>query len=350
MRQLIALGPGQLEWREVAEPKLLPPTDALVRPIAVSICDADVSFLRGKLPPREAFCFGHEFVADIVTIGADVEGFVAGDRVVVSFLIACGTCRRCRQGYPAACLSVPPKSAYGFGIFGDWGGAASDLIRVPFAATMMAHLPEGVSATDAASAGDNLSDAFRCVAEGLEEEPGAPVLVVAGGGGGPSISLYAAALARALGSEQVDYMDTDPSRMAIAQAIGVNVIDVKTAPKRHGSYWITADTSGHPSGEWLTTALNSTAPYGRCTSCGIYHGSAPVPLGAMYRQGVRFTIGWANIQALMPKVLNLLSQQKLKFDAIHTVARWGDAIEALKDPPAKLVLARDEAMRMPNGK
>jgi alcohol dehydrogenase len=350
MQQLIVLGPGQLEWREIAEPGLLAPTDALVRPIAVSICDADVLFLRGKLPPREPFCFGHEFVADIVTVGKDVEGLVAGDRVVVSFLIACGTCRRCRQGYPAACLSVPPKSAYGFGIFGEWGGAASDLIRVPYAATMMAQLPDGVSATDAASAGDNLSDAFRCVAEGLEEEPGAPVLIVAGGGGGPSISLYAAALARALGSEQVDYMDTDPSRLAIAQAIGANAIDVKSAPKRHGSYWVTADTSGHPSGEWLTTALNSTAPYGRCTSCGIYHGSAPVPLGAMYRQGVRFTIGWANIQALMPKVLDLLSQRKIKLDAIHTVAPWDDAIEALKDPPAKLVLARDEAMRTPRGK
>ena len=342
MRQLFALGPGQLEWREAAEPKLLAPTDALVRPIAVSVCDADVLFLRGKLPPRESFCFGHEFVADIVRVGEDVAGFAPGDRVVVSFQIACGTCKRCRQGFPAACLSVPQKSAYGFGIFGDWGGAACDLIRVPYATTMMSLLPPGVSAIDAPSAGDNLTDAFRCVAEGLEEEPGAPVLIVAGGGNLPSISLYAAALARALGSEQVDYIDSDPSRLAIAQAIGANAIEAKTPPKRHGSYWVTVDSSGQPSGEWLTTALNSTAPYGRCTSCGIYHGPAPVPLGAMYRQGVRFTIGWANIQALMPKVLDLLSQRKLKLDEIHTVAPWGDAIEALRDPPVKLILARDE--------
>jgi alcohol dehydrogenase len=83
------------------------------------------------LPPREPFCFGHEFVADVVTVGEDVAGFVRGDRVVVSFLIASGTCRRCRQGYPAACLSVPQKSAYGFGIFGDWGGAAWTLSASP---------------------------------------------------------------------------------------------------------------------------------------------------------------------------------------------------------------------------
>jgi threonine dehydrogenase-like Zn-dependent dehydrogenase len=93
MRQLIVLGPGQLEWREIAEPNLLAPTDALVRPIAVSVCDAYVLFLRAKLPPREPFCFGHEFVADIVTAGEDVVCFAPGDRVVVSFLIACGTCK-----------------------------------------------------------------------------------------------------------------------------------------------------------------------------------------------------------------------------------------------------------------
>lgn len=343
MQQLMVLGPNALQWQEIAEPKLQQATDALVRPISVSVCDADVSYLRGNLPVRDAFCFGHEFVADVVSLGEEVTGFVVGERVVVSFLIACGTCRRCRQGYPAACSTVPPKSAYGFGIFGDWGGAACDLIRVPFASTMMVKLPVGVSVTDAASVGDNLSDAFRCVAEGLQEEPGAPVLIVAGGGGTPSISLYAAALARALGSTQVDYMDTSPARLAIAQAVGANPIEVKNAPKRHGSYWVTADTSGHPSGEWLSTALNSTSPYGRCTSCGIYHSPAPLPLGSMYRQGVRFTIGWTNVQALMPAVIELLAKKNVPLERIHTVVPWEDAIEALRDPPEKLIFVRDEA-------
>src|SRR5579871_4708651 len=344
MRQLMVMAPGKLEWREAAEPAILAATDALVRPVALSVCDADVLFLQGNLPPRAPFCFGHEFVADVMATGDAVTGFAPGDRVVVAFLIACGTCKRCRQGYPAACLSVPPKSAYGFGIFGDWGGAACDLIRVPYADTMMVRLPPGVSTIDAASAGDNLSDAFRSVAEGLAEEPGAAILIVAGGGSLPSVSLYAAALARALGSQQVDYMDTDPSRLAIAQSIGANAIEAKTPPSRHGSYWVTVDTSG-PSAEWLTTALNSTAPYGRCTSCGIYHRPGAVPLGTMYRQGVRFTIGWANVQAIMPKVLDLLGRKKIALDAIHTLAPWDDMIEALKSPPAKLILFRDEALR-----
>jgi alcohol dehydrogenase len=343
VRQLIVTSERRLEWREAAAPKILEPTDALVRPVALSICDADVAYLAGQFPARDEFCFGHEFVADVVETGDEVTAFLRGDRVVVSFLIACGQCDRCKRGFPAACARVPSKSAYGFGIFGDWGGAACDSIRVPYADTMMMKLPAGVSATEAASVGDNLSDAFRCVAEGLLEEPGAPVLIVAGGGGAPSISLYAAVLARALGSERVDFIDSDPARLAIAESIGANAIEMRVAPRRYGRYLVTADTSAHPSGEWLSTALKSTAPYGRCTSCGTYHGTALLPIGAMYSQGVRYTIGWANIQALMPKVLDLLAKRKVPLDRIHTVARWDDAIEAMESPPAKLILAREDA-------
>jgi len=340
MQQLMALGPAKLEWREVAAPRLVEPTDAIVRPLAVSICDADVLYLRGQLPPRDAFCFGHEFVAEVVSVGDDVIGYAAGDRVVVAFLIACGTCRQCRRGYPAACTTVNAKAAFGFGIFGEWGGALSDLIRVPYANYMMAHLPPGVSPTMAASVGDNLSDAFRCVAGGLAEEPNAPVLIVAGGGRAPSISLYAAALAVALGSDRVDYLDNDPERLAIAEALGANALEASSAPDQVGSYYVTADTSGDPSGGWLSTALRSTSPYGRCTSCGVYHGSAPLPLGAMYGRGVRFTVGWANVQTHMCKVLHLLEKAPRMLDPIHSVAPWGEAIERLAEPPTKLILAR----------
>jgi len=344
MQQLMVSGPAALAWRDGPEPRLMASTDALVRPIAVSVCDADVLYLRGLLPPRASFCFGHEFVAEVVSLGEDVVGFAPGDRVVVAFLIACGSCAQCRRGLPTACATIDAKAAYGFGIFGDWGGAVSDLIRVPFAVYMMAHLPVGVSPTAAASVGDNLSDAFRCVAEGLDEEPGASVLVVAGGGRAPSISLYVAALAKALGSEQVDYLDSDPSRLAIAEALGARAIEATTAPHRYGSYDITADTSGDPSGAWLNTALRSTARYGRCTSCGVYHGSAALSLGAMYAQGVRFTIGWANVQAHMPKVLKLLEAAPHMLSPIHTVAPWAEAIDALACPPTKLILARPEAL------
>src|SRR5258707_13382744 len=99
--------------------------------------------------------------------------------------------------------------------------------------TMIEKEKGGVAGCGAASVGDTLWDAFRCVAEGLLEEPGAPVLIVAGGGGAPSISLYAAALARALGSERVDYIGSDPACLAIAEQVGANAIEMDKPPSRY---------------------------------------------------------------------------------------------------------------------
>jgi len=98
---------------------------------------------------------------------------------------------------------------------------------------MMAHLPEGVSATDAASAGDNLSDAFRCVAEVLKKNRELPVLIVAGGGGAPSISLYAAALAARWVRAGSTTWTVTQHGLAIAQAIGANAIDMTRDRTQH---------------------------------------------------------------------------------------------------------------------
>ena len=340
MQQLMYVGNGQLAWQEVDTPSITNPTDAIVRPMAVSVCDADRAVLRGRLG-REPSAFGHEFVGDVVEVGPEVCQFTIGDRVSVSFKIACGECDRCQKGFSAACRAVPIGSAFGFGSnFGVWGGAVSDAVRVPYADAMMFKLPNTVSYEDAASVGDNLSDALRCVAPGLEHEPGTPVLIMAGGGGAPSISLYAAAIAVALGSEQVDYIDRDVQRLAIAERLGANPIKVDAPPTELGEYIVTADTSGHPSGKWLASTLQATAPYGYCTSCGAYHGSVPVPLGDMYLRGVQFTIGWTNTLDLMPTVLDLLARKCLDVSPIHTVLDWRDIDRLAENQSPKLVLTR----------
>jgi hypothetical protein len=64
----------------------------------------------------------------------------------------------------------------------------------------------------------------------------------------------------------------------------------------------------------------------------------------MFEQGVRFTIGWANIPTLMPTVIQLLARRSISLEPIHTIAPWEDAIDALRDPPTKLILAREEVM------
>ena len=341
LEQLYFDGPRDLNWREAPDPQLLSPHDALVRPVAIAVCDADVAAITGKAYREPGRPFGHEFVAEVVDVGSEVK-FVAGSLVVVSFKIACGECARCLEGFSAACVSVKLLSAYGFdSAFGDWGGAMSDLVRVPYANHMMFSLPDHVDAATASSAGDNLADAYRCVAPGLEHYPGKPVLIVAGGGGAPSISLYAVAIAVALGSERVDYMDRHTDRLRIAETLGANAIEVAAPPDLVDDYLVTADTSAHPSGEWLRYAIRSTSPYGLCTSCGAYRGDIAVPMGDMYMRGIRFTIGWVNTLTQTPKVLELLSSKKLTLEPIHTICPWSDAVEAMTNPSHKTVVVRD---------
>ena len=334
MRQLTMTEERTVEWRDVPEPELREPGDALVRPLAVALCDLDQPILRGQAPIPGPIALGHEFVAEVV----EGDGFVAGDRVVVPFQVSCGTCENCRLGLTGSCGTVEQLAMFGFGAFGhDWGGALSDLVRVPFADHMLGPLPDGVSPAAVASASDNIPDGWRAVAEGLEARPGAEVLVV--GGGAPSIALYAVDAAFALGASGVTYLDTDVERLRIAAELGAEAVETEP-PRRHGSYAVTVDASGSHAG--LACALRSTAPGGRCTSVSIFfEPETPIPLLEMYTTGVHFHAGRAMARPLIPRILELVAEGRLRPELVTSnVVPWDDAPEAVLEPERKLVIER----------
>jgi len=269
-------------------------------------------------------------------VGEDVTTPV-GARVVVPFQISCGACEPCLRGRTGDCVTVAPLSTYGFGAFGsDNGGALSDLVRVPFADHMLVPVPEGVASTAVASASDNLPDAWRTVAPFLAERPGARVLVL--GGGARSIALYAAGIAVALGSEQVDYVDEDAGRLALAAELGANPIE-GPPERRLGPYPITVD--GSVTHEGLLCACRSTAHGGNCTSVSIFfEETTPMPLLEMYTTGVHFHTSRAMARAAIPDVLALVATGTFAPETVNTVVGWDDAPEALLEPHTKLVIQR----------
>src|SRR5262249_17095684 len=189
--QLTFLESGKLEWRDVPEPALQGPGEALVRPLAVATCDLDAAMIRGQAPAPGPIALGHEFIAEVQTVGDQVTGFRPGHRVVGPFATSCGTCRFCQRGLTTNCATVSRGSMYGLGAAGgNWGGALSDLVRVPYADHMLVALPEGIEPEAVASAGDNIADAWRTVGPYLAQTPGAAVLIVGGGASG-SLGLYA---------------------------------------------------------------------------------------------------------------------------------------------------------------
>ncbi len=338
MRSLTVTEERAVQWREVPDPRITQPGQAIVRPIAVALCDLDQPMVRGEAPFPAPIALGHEGIAQVVEVGEGVESFRAGDRVVVPFQISCGECDRCAAGLTGDCRSVKPGSMYGFGAFGgDWGGLLSDLALVPYADAMLVELPAGADPAAVASASDNLPDAWRTVAGPLEQIPEGDVLVI--GGGAPSIGLYAADFARALGASSVAYVDRDADRLAVAEKLGAEPIE-PTEKGRYPRRAITVNaTADH---EGLHAAIRSTQRGGICTSVGIYFEEmTPMPLLEMYTSGIRFVTGRVAARPAIPSILELAQAGAIHPELVtSSVADWEDAAEAVQQTERKLVIQR----------
>ena len=340
MKQLMMHSPGVLEWIEAPEPDLRGPGEALVRPLAVASCDIDGPMVHGQAPIPAPIALGHEGVAEVIAVGPEVERFSVGDRVVVPFQINCGECAACRAGLTGSCTSVPANSMFGFGALGgDWGGMLSDALRVPYADAMLMAAPAELDPAAIASASDNIPDAWRTVAPQLTAQPGAEVLVL--GGGAPSVGLYAAGIALALGAAKVTYVDSDPRRAAIASDWGAAVVEGEL-PERFEQRAIVVDAGASRSS--LACACRSTGAGGTCTHVGILgEPETPIPLLEMYVTGVTLQVGRAMARAAMPSVLELIAEGR--FDpspVIDRVLPFAAAETELLEPHTKLVFSREQ--------
>src|SRR3989475_1570622 len=337
MRQLTCTAPHQIEWRDVPEPRLEGDTEALVRPLAVARCDIDLFLTSGFVPLRGPFALGHEAVAEVVDVGDSVTGVTSGQRVVVSFEVSCGSCRSCRAGHTANCDRYPVLSDYGMqplsGV--EYGGMLSDIVRVPHAATMLAPIAPGLDPVALASVSDNVLDGYRAVAPHLAALPGADVLIVCHGL--KSVPLYAAHTAVALGAGRVDYASDDAEALALAERLGARPLRTDfEKPERR--YPIVVDAGLTPAG--LRYAIRATEPEGICQSVSFYAGGdMPVPLGRLYTLGIRFFTGRAHAAALLPDVMPLIEQGRLRPEAVTTrVVDWHEAPTAYLEPAIKLVV------------
>lgn len=341
MRQLTFAQAGVVQWREAPDPTLPGPRGALVRPLAVARCDLDLPMAAAGLFPGP-FAVGHETVAEVIEVGDEVRGRAVGERVLVPFQVSCGTCAACRDGRFGACHTYRARAggAFGFGAAGGGhGGAVADVLAVPAADHMLLAAPPG-DVTALCSLPDNACDAYRAVGPQLEAHPGAEVLIVSGAAA--SIGLYAVALARALGSQRVRYVDRDPERCAVAAALGAEAECQQGAwPRRYDRAPITVEATGELEG--LHAVLRSTDDYGYCTSVAIHFApTVAVPLLEMYTRGITLHVSRADSRRLLPAVLALVAERRFDPLAVPTtIVPWDRADEAWLEPATKLVLRRD---------
>src|SRR5205085_3172723 len=113
MRAIVYKTANQVTVETVPDPKIEAPGDAIVRVTSAGICGSDLHMYEGRTPASGEMRFGHENMGVVEEVGPGVANIREGDRVVMPFNVACGSCFNCGRGYTNACLTVNPEGVSG---------------------------------------------------------------------------------------------------------------------------------------------------------------------------------------------------------------------------------------------
>jgi alcohol dehydrogenase len=223
----------------------------------------------------------------------------------------------------------------------EYGGALSDLLRVPFADHMLVRNPHGHALSQTAGLADGATDAFSAVANWLKQRPGSDVLII--GGFGQSLSMFSVQAAMSRGGRRVVYLDNHPERLAKAKSLGAEVHEAPPdlAMEPIGQFAIVIDAMGTDASIML--AIRSTEPNGVCQRFyGDFVETTPVPLRHMYGVGVTLHIGRVNVRAQMPDcVAHVVAGHYHPEHVVTRRVRFEDAHEAIGDPTIRVAFVRD---------
>lgn len=351
MRALTWQAREKVSVETVADPTIQEPTDAIVRVTSTAICGSDLhlyGFLGAYLDKGDIL--GHEAMGVVEAVGPGVQNLRVGDRVVVPFGIACGTCYMCRRGLQSQCETTQvheqDKGAALFGytsLYGSVPGGQAQYLRVPQAHYGPVVVPDdGEPDERYLYLSDVLPTAWQAV-EYADVPAGGSVLVV---GLGP-IGQMCARIARHRGASRVIGVDLVPERIAMARRHGVEVVDARedvleavrdltegrgadsaidaVGMEAHGSpvaagaqraAVVLPDAMARPFMEKagidrlaaLRTAIECVRRGGTVSVSGVYGGAVdPFPLMDIFDRQLTFRFGQANVRRWTDAILPLVT-------------------------------------------
>jgi 2-desacetyl-2-hydroxyethyl bacteriochlorophyllide A dehydrogenase len=310
VRAVTYQGPGQVRIEDKPEPEVTAPDEAVIRVEATGICGSDLHLYHGRIKIEEGFTLGHEYVGTVVETGEGVTGVKPGDRILGTFVTACGQCFFCRVGQFTKCDS---GRVFGHGsTLGALQGAQAEMLLVPGADLALRRVPEGLSDDVALFAGDVMGTGYHAV-DALGTGKGDTVGVL---GLGP-VGLCAVQVAQAAGASRVVAVDSVEDRLAMAESFGAVPVhltedDVKARVREETEGRGVdgcIDAVGHPSA--LDMACRLTRKAGTVSATGVYSEPIELHMGVVWIKSLTLRTGQANVIAHLDPVLEGLTEGRL---------------------------------------
>jgi threonine dehydrogenase-like Zn-dependent dehydrogenase len=339
MRGAVLYAPGDVRVEERQDPRILAPTDAVIRLSATCVCGSDLWPYRGIEAVDEPSPMGHEYAGVVEEVGGEVANVKVGQFVVGSFFASDNTCELCRAGYQSACVNKEPIGA---------NGAQAEYLRVPLAdGTLVAtpDIPPDDLVPSLLAASDVLGTGwFGAVAAGAG--PGGTVVVVGDG----AVGLLAVLAASQLGAERIVAMSRHEPRQRLAREFGAT--DIVTERGDEGVARIEELTGGlgaHSvieavgTQESMLQAIRSTRPGGHVGYVGVAHG-VELPGRELFFSHVHLHGGPAPVRRFLPELVDLIWDRRIDpgrvFDLTLPLEQAAEGYQAMDERRAIKTLLR----------
>ncbi|HVA08799.1 MAG TPA: zinc-dependent alcohol dehydrogenase family protein [Acidimicrobiales bacterium] len=309
MKALVYHGPGNKAWEEVPTPTIQADTDAVVRIDMTTICGTDLHILKGDTPEVvPGRVLGHEAVGTVEQVGTGVKTVAPGDRVLVSCISACGSCRFCRVGRYGQCLG---GGGWILGYMID--GTQAEYARVPFADTSTYKVPGGVSDEEILMLADILPTGYEVGVLNGQVQPGDTVAIV---GAGP-IGLSAISGSKLYSPSHVVAIDLADARLEAAKRFGAD-LTINNGREDAVAYIqgltdglgadVAIEAVGVPESFELCTKL--VRPGGHVANIGVHGKAATLHLESLWIRDITVTMGLVDTYST-PTLLRLVAGRQI---------------------------------------
>ncbi|GAA2426146.1 zinc-dependent alcohol dehydrogenase family protein [Streptomyces macrosporus] len=299
MRGAVIHAPGDVRFETLDDPKIVQPTDAIIRTVATCVCGSDLWPYRGLEPIGDPHPMGHEYVGIVEEVGDEVTSVKPGQFVVGSFATSDNTCVNCRNGWQSNCLHREFMST-----------CQADYVRVPNAqGTLVAtgEHPDGAFVPSLLAVSDVMGTGWYA-ALAAEVKPGSTAVVVGDG----AVGLCGVIAAREMGAERIIAMSRHEARQKLAREFGAT--DIVTERGEEGVAHVKDLTDGVGADSVLECvgtaqavrqALRSARPGGNVGFVGVPHDVA-IDGQELFFSHVGLRGGPAPVRRYLPDLVDLV--------------------------------------------